>query len=57
MQGHYDAIILDVVAHQKFIDMGEKGIPQLTRPEGMIFDLKYILLAESVDLRFEINLT
>lgn len=40
--GHYDAILL-AVAHRQFHAMGEAGIKALLAPDGIIFDVKYVL--------------
>ncbi len=40
--GHYDAILL-AVAHRQFHAMGEAGIQALLAPDGIIFDVKYVL--------------
>lgn len=47
---HYDAIIL-AVAHNEFKEMGEEGIARLCKSDNIIYDLKYILPREAVDLR------
>ncbi|EMQ71481.1 TPA: Vi polysaccharide biosynthesis UDP-N-acetylglucosamine C-6 dehydrogenase TviB [Vibrio cholerae] len=49
-QGCYDAVIL-AVAHNEFRDMGSDFIRQLGKPEHVIYDLKYVLNKESVDMR------
>lgn len=49
-EGFYDAIIL-AVAHNEFKQMGKEGIAQLSKPESLIYDLKYVLAREDVDLR------
>lgn len=46
----YDGIIL-AVAHQQFVDMGEKNIRALGRAEHVLYDLKYVLNAEEADMR------
>jgi len=48
--GSYDAIIL-AVAHQQFKDMGHTAIRALGKPTSVIYDLKYVLLAQESDLR------
>jgi UDP-N-acetyl-D-galactosamine dehydrogenase len=48
--GVYDAIIL-AVAHDQFKVLGAAGIRDLLKPEGLIYDLKYILPADAADLR------
>lgn len=49
-QGVYDAVIL-AVAHRQFTEMGVNRIRALCRPNHVIYDLKYILPREAVDLR------
>lgn len=49
-QGIYDAIIL-AVAHQQFQAMTPSHFHQLGKPKHVIYDLKYVLPAESSDLR------
>jgi UDP-N-acetyl-D-galactosamine dehydrogenase len=46
----YDAILI-AVAHHQFIEMGEKIIRALGKPEHVLYDLKYILPANGSDLR------
>lgn len=46
----YDGIIL-AVSHNEFRDMGAVGIRALGKPVHVLYDLKYILTAEAVDLR------
>jgi len=48
--GVYDGIIL-AVAHQQFVDMGATAIRALGKPQHVLYDLKYVLSAESTDLR------
>ena len=48
--GTYDAILI-AVAHHQFIEMGEKAIRALGKPEHVLYDLKYILPANGSDLR------
>ncbi|WP_404418474.1 Vi polysaccharide biosynthesis UDP-N-acetylglucosamine C-6 dehydrogenase TviB [Marinospirillum sp.] len=48
--GSYDGIIL-AVAHHQFKDLGAEGIRQFCKPEAVLYDLKYVLNAEEVDLR------
>ncbi len=48
--GTYDAIIL-AVAHQQFKEMGAAAIRRLSKPTGVVYDLKYLLTAEQSDLR------
>lgn len=49
-EGEYDAVIL-AVAHKQFIEMGAEQIRALGRPDHVLYDLKYILPADSSDLR------
>ena len=46
----YDGIIL-AVSHNEFRAMGSKGIRALGKSVHVLYDLKYVLSAESVDLR------
>ena len=48
--GHYDAIIL-AVAHNQFKLMGVDEIRKLGKAQHVLYDLKYILPKESVDMR------
>ncbi len=48
--GHYDAIIL-AVAHRQFRELGAVGIRALGKPNSVLFDVKYILPASTVDGR------
>ena len=48
--GIYDAALV-TVAHNKFKDLGVKGLRKFLRPGGMIFDLKAIYARADVDLR------
>ena len=49
-QGKYEAIIL-AVAHNEFKEMGAEKIRALGKAESVIYDLKYVLPKENVDLR------
>jgi UDP-N-acetyl-D-galactosamine dehydrogenase len=49
-ENSYDAIIL-AVAHNEFKVMGKEGIAKLTKSNNLIYDLKYILPREEVDIR------
>jgi len=49
-ENHYDAILL-AVAHNEFKEMGKSGISKLCKPKNLIYDLKYILPREEVDIR------
>ena len=48
--GSYDGILL-AVAHEQFRAMGAARIRALGRPEHVLYDLKYVLPREDVDLR------
>jgi len=48
--GTYDAVIL-AVAHQEFLKDGHQWIRGLTTPEGIIYDVKYLLPLDAVDGR------
>ncbi|PMH45959.1 Vi polysaccharide biosynthesis protein VipA/TviB [Vibrio sp. 10N.286.49.B3] len=48
--GHYDAIIM-AVSHEEFKQMGENKIHALGKPQHVIYDLKYVLNKDSVDMR------
>jgi UDP-N-acetyl-D-galactosamine dehydrogenase len=49
-KGRYDAIII-AVAHSQFLQLGIKGITALTKSHHIIYDLKHMFPAESVELR------
>ncbi|AUV87425.1 Vi polysaccharide biosynthesis UDP-N-acetylglucosamine C-6 dehydrogenase TviB [Vibrio campbellii] len=49
-QGHYDAIIM-AVSHNEFKEMGVEKIRALGKPAHVLYDLKYVLDKESVDMR------
>ncbi|WP_116472431.1 Vi polysaccharide biosynthesis UDP-N-acetylglucosamine C-6 dehydrogenase TviB [Zobellella maritima] len=49
-QGAYNAVIL-AVAHHQFRSLGAGGIKAFTKQEHVIYDLKYVLSAEEVDIR------
>ncbi len=46
----YDAIII-AVAHQRFKEMGAVAIRALGKSTSVLYDLKYLLTAQEVDLR------
>lgn len=46
----YDAVIL-AVGHQQFKNMGVEAIRELGKSKHVLYDLKYILPSEQVDLR------
>ena len=47
---HYDAIII-AVAHDQFKQLGIDKIRELTRDNGIVFDIKYLFPSDSVDGR------
>ena len=49
-QGTYDAVIL-AVGHKEFRRLGAAGIRAFMKPDSVLYDLKYVLPAESVDMR------
>jgi UDP-N-acetyl-D-glucosamine/UDP-N-acetyl-D-galactosamine dehydrogenase len=46
----YDAVVL-AVAHEQFKALGAAGVRAFAKPSSVIYDLKYVLPADSVDLR------
>ncbi|MEC9483216.1 MAG: Vi polysaccharide biosynthesis UDP-N-acetylglucosamine C-6 dehydrogenase TviB [Halomonas sp.] len=48
--GAYDAIIL-AVAHHEFRELGAEGIRAWGKPRHVLYDLKYLLPKQAVDLR------
>ena len=48
--GSYDGVIL-AVAHNQFKVMGAEGIRSLCKAEAVLYDLKYVLKKDEVDLR------
>jgi UDP-N-acetyl-D-galactosamine dehydrogenase len=48
--GIYDAVVI-AVAHRQFKELGETGIRGLCRPGGVIYDVKHVLPARSVEGR------
>ena len=49
-EGNYDAVIL-AVAHDEFKNMGIKSIKKFGKLKSIIYDLKYVLSKDSVDMR------
>jgi UDP-N-acetyl-D-galactosamine dehydrogenase len=49
-EGHYDAIIL-AVAHKEFSEMGTAKIKALGKANHVLYDLKYVLPKDDVDMR------
>jgi len=48
--GGYDAVII-AVGHQQFRDMGAAGLRGLCKPDGVLYDVKYVLPVDAVDGR------
>ena len=49
-EGVYDAVLV-AVAHDEFKEMGVKTIRKLGRPTHILYDLKYVLPKDDVDVR------
>lgn len=49
-EGVYDAVLV-AVAHGEFKEMGTKAIRKLGRPKHILYDLKYVLPKDDVDIR------
>ncbi|CAM3864388.1 Vi polysaccharide biosynthesis UDP-N-acetylglucosamine C-6 dehydrogenase TviB [Rheinheimera salexigens] len=49
-QNHYDAIVL-AVGHNEFREMGAEKIKALGKAQHIIYDLKYVLPKQAVDIR------
>ncbi|MDA9355737.1 Vi polysaccharide biosynthesis UDP-N-acetylglucosamine C-6 dehydrogenase TviB [Gammaproteobacteria bacterium] len=49
-EGNYDAVIL-AVAHDEFKNMGIKSIKKFGKLKSIIYDLKYVLPKDDVDIR------
>ncbi|NRA70170.1 MAG: Vi polysaccharide biosynthesis UDP-N-acetylglucosamine C-6 dehydrogenase TviB [Gammaproteobacteria bacterium] len=47
---NYDAVIL-AVAHDEFIELGVEQVKSYLKPDGILYDLKYVFDADAVDLR------
>lgn len=47
---NYDAVIL-AVAHKEFIELGVEQVRNYLKPNGILYDLKYVFDADAVDLR------
>lgn len=48
--GGYDGIIL-AVGHRQFLELGADAIRRFGKPQHVLYDLKYVLTAEQVDIR------
>jgi UDP-N-acetyl-D-galactosamine dehydrogenase len=46
----YDAVVL-AVAHREFAALGAAGIRALTKPDGVVYDVKHVLPKQAVDGR------
>lgn len=49
-EGLYDAVLI-AVAHDEFKEMGVKAIRAFGRPKNILYDLKYVLPKDDVDIR------
>jgi len=49
-QGAYDAVII-AVGHDDFRSRGEAGLRGLCKPDGVLYDVKYLLPSAAVDAR------
>jgi len=49
-QGVYDAVII-AVGHDSFSELGAEGLRALCKPDGILYDVKYVLPAAAVDGR------
>ena len=49
-QGDYDAVII-TVGHGKYGEMGETGLRGYCKPDGILYDVKYLLPVDAVDGR------
>lgn len=48
--GSYDAVMI-AVAHEQFREAGADGLRGLCKPDGILYDVKYVLPADAVDGR------
>ncbi|MBV8342994.1 MAG: Vi polysaccharide biosynthesis UDP-N-acetylglucosamine C-6 dehydrogenase TviB [Gammaproteobacteria bacterium] len=48
--GRYDAVVV-AVAHRQFRELGERGLRRLCRPRHVVYDIKHVFPAASVDGR------
>ncbi len=48
--GEYDAVIV-AVGHRQFAESGAAGLRTLCKPDGVLYDVKYLLPADQVDGR------
>jgi UDP-N-acetyl-D-galactosamine dehydrogenase len=49
-EGRFDAVVL-AVAHQQFRDMGVERVRRFLKPNGVLFDVKYLFDRDQVDGR------
>ena len=49
-QGDYDAVII-TVGHARYGEIGEAGLRGYCNPEGILYDVKYLLPVDAVDGR------
>ena len=49
-QGDYDAVII-TVGHERYRELGEAGLRGYCNPDGILYDVKYLLPADAVDGR------
>ena len=49
-EGIYDAVLI-AVGHNEFKEMGVKAIRRLGKPKHILYDLKYVLSKDDVDIR------
>ena len=49
-ENNYDGVIL-AVAHKEYFELGVKGIQALGKENHVLYDLKYVLAKDEVDLR------
>ena len=50
LQGDYDAVII-TVGHGRYREVGETGLRGYCKPDGILYDVKYLLPADAVDGR------
>jgi UDP-N-acetyl-D-galactosamine dehydrogenase len=43
--------VIIAVAHRDFAELGAAGLRALCRPDGVLYDVKYLLPADAVDGR------
>lgn len=49
-KGEYDAVVI-AVGHSQFRDYGAAGLRDFCKPDGVLYDVKYLLPADTVDGR------